>query len=374
VTSVAITAYGSEIVSGSSDGTMRVWDAASGVEATEPFLAHKGGVQSVALNNGSRIVSGGNDGTVRVWVSVDDMAVGEAAWVRSVALSADESRIASGGDDGRVRVRDAAGVAADVAPIKGHESQVASLAASADWSRVVSGGYDGTVRVWNADSGAAVGEPLRGHEDWVISVATTADGTRVVSLGLQGTVWAWDIVSGTAAAKSMDVDRRRVRSVAVSVDGSHIYSGHEDGRVRVWDWTSGAAVGEPLEAHNGCVDALSVSADGSFFVSHSANDAVARVWDSASHESVRTILVMGLPRHANSAELLAAAGLSPPPVGARLSTERDAILLTSLDGGSATCLGTLHAGVNRNWLFDESRRVLWVGSESSGPFRIALVE
>jgi WD40 repeat protein len=91
-------------VSGGDDGTVRVWDAASGVEAGEPLRGHDGGMRSVALNNGSCIVSGGNDGTVRVWGAAGEMAVGEAARVRSVALSADGSRIVSSGEDGRVRV------------------------------------------------------------------------------------------------------------------------------------------------------------------------------------------------------------------------------------------------------------------------------
>jgi WD40 repeat protein len=252
-----------------------------------------------------------------------------------------------------------------VAPIKGHASEVASVAASADRSRVVSGGFDGTVRVWNADSGAAVGEPLRGHEEWVTSVASTADGTRVVSLGTEGAVRVWDAVAGTAAMEPLAFDGSRACSVAVSADGSHVYSGHEDGRVRVWVGTSGATMGELLVAQDGYVDARTVSADGAFFVSYSAEEAVARVWGLVSRESVRTIPVMVLPRYAKSAELLASTGLSPPPVGARLSNDRDAIVLMSLDGGNTTRLGTLEIPVESSWVFDESHRVLWGGLDSA---------
>jgi hypothetical protein len=67
---------------------------------------------------------------------------------------------------------------------------------------------------------------------------------------------------------------------------------------------------------------------------------VARMWDVASRECVRTINE-GALFHATRAELLAAAGLSVSPVGAQLSAFGDAIFLTPQNGGSAMRLGTL---------------------------------
>ena len=58
------------IVSGGSDGTVRVWDLTSGGPRGEPLRGHDGGVTSVAvgtLEGRPVIVSGGDDGTVRVW-------------------------------------------------------------------------------------------------------------------------------------------------------------------------------------------------------------------------------------------------------------------------------------------------------------------
>jgi len=64
------------IVSGGSDGTVRVWDLASGEPRYEPLTGHDSGVTAVAvgqLDGRPVIVSGGWDGTVRVW----DLASGE---------------------------------------------------------------------------------------------------------------------------------------------------------------------------------------------------------------------------------------------------------------------------------------------------------
>ncbi|MGH9277550.1 MAG: hypothetical protein ACRD12_05515, partial [Acidimicrobiales bacterium] len=57
-------------VSGGDDGTVRVWDLASGRPAGEPLTGHTDWVRAVAVGTveGRAVaVSGGEDGTVRVW-------------------------------------------------------------------------------------------------------------------------------------------------------------------------------------------------------------------------------------------------------------------------------------------------------------------
>jgi hypothetical protein len=58
------------VVSGGSDGTVRVWDPTTGGAVGEPLIGHDGEVSSVAMGQvGGRdvVVSGGYDRTVRVW-------------------------------------------------------------------------------------------------------------------------------------------------------------------------------------------------------------------------------------------------------------------------------------------------------------------
>src|SRR6266702_3005726 len=63
VNSVALSPDGQRIVSGSSDGTIRVWNATTGETAAGPFTGHTGWVWSVAFSpDGQRIVSGSTDG------------------------------------------------------------------------------------------------------------------------------------------------------------------------------------------------------------------------------------------------------------------------------------------------------------------------
>jgi hypothetical protein len=67
VYSVAFSADGKRIVSGSEDNTLKVWDAATGQE-TLTLKGHTGWVYSVAFSpDGKRIVSGSWDNTLKVW-------------------------------------------------------------------------------------------------------------------------------------------------------------------------------------------------------------------------------------------------------------------------------------------------------------------
>ena len=91
---------GARLLSGGSDGTLRLWEAASGRELAV-LEGHKGQVSSVAWSpDGARLLSGGGDGTVRLWevASGRELAVleGHKGPVWSVGWSPDGGLWAAG--------------------------------------------------------------------------------------------------------------------------------------------------------------------------------------------------------------------------------------------------------------------------------------
>jgi WD40 repeat protein len=204
VQAVAVTADGQRIVSGGRDGTVRVWDLASG-RLQRILEGHTGEVNAVAVTgDGQRIVSGGNDNTVRVWDlasgRLEHTLEGRTGGVNAVAVTADGQRIvSSGGGDGTVRVWDLASGRPE-RTLEGHTGPVQAVAVTADSQRMVSGGNDNTVRVWDLASGR-LERTLEGHTLGVMAVAVTADGQRIVSGGGDGTVRVWDLASGTELAR-----------------------------------------------------------------------------------------------------------------------------------------------------------------------------
>ncbi|HXG09600.1 MAG TPA: hypothetical protein VNK04_07405, partial [Gemmataceae bacterium] len=109
VTSVAFSADGRRIVSGSDDQTVKVWDAERGQQLLT-LQGHKGGVlggvTSVAISaDGRRIASGSEDGTVKVWDAERGqqlLTLKHTGWVTSVAFSPDGRRIFAWDDTGKV--------------------------------------------------------------------------------------------------------------------------------------------------------------------------------------------------------------------------------------------------------------------------------
>ncbi|MFN8004069.1 MAG: hypothetical protein U0X75_24005 [Acidobacteriota bacterium] len=104
VYSVSYSPDGRTLASGSSDGTVKLWDVASGAEKVT-LKGHAGFVLSVSYSpDGRTLASGSSDKTVKLW----DVASGaekvtlkgHALSVWSVSFSPDGRTLASGGDEG----------------------------------------------------------------------------------------------------------------------------------------------------------------------------------------------------------------------------------------------------------------------------------
>lgn len=85
VVSVAFSPYGDEIVSGSEDATILVWDVEGEQTLFAPFEGHRSLIWSVAFSpDGKRVVSGSRDHTIRVWNvedSISDWILGKDGWI-----------------------------------------------------------------------------------------------------------------------------------------------------------------------------------------------------------------------------------------------------------------------------------------------------
>lgn len=297
VKSVAISRDGQRIVSGSYDGTVRVWHSTSGAQFCS-LSCHESHVRSAAVSpDGKFIVTGSEDGKVRFWDVDNEVELPclrhHGAAVHCVAFSPDGKRVAAGARDGTINVW-ATVDGAMLHCMDRHRELVLCVAFSFDGRRMVSGSWDRTLRIWDAASGTELA-CLSGHSRGVTSAVFSPDKnvTRIVSGSEDCTVRVWDASNGVEVLRLTD-HRDPVKTVACSSDGRLIASGSsvlvtsgtevvswsKDHLIRVWDAVTGKQL-RCLHGHEGGVTSVVFFPDGQRLVSGS-DDRTVRIWDAAS--------------------------------------------------------------------------------------------
>jgi WD40 repeat protein len=297
VCSVAFSPDGRRIVSGSWDNTLRLWDTASGECIGSSLQGHTDRVCSVAFSpDGRHIVSGSKDKTLRLWDASSGKPLGRplqghTGSVKNVAFSPDGRRIVSCSDDNILRLWDANSRKSLSKLLFGYTGVVmtSSVAFSPDGSRIVSGSVDKTLQLWDATSDEFIGPPLQGHTDTVLHVAFSPDGRNIVSGSRDKTLRLWDATSGMPIGSPLQGHTDWVNFVAFSPDGRRIVSGSFDKTLRLWDTATVKPIGSPLQGHQFSVNSVAFSPDGRRIVSGSWDNTL-RLWDTASGESIGSSL------------------------------------------------------------------------------------
>jgi WD40 repeat protein/sterol desaturase/sphingolipid hydroxylase (fatty acid hydroxylase superfamily) len=277
---VAVSGDGRRILSGGADGTVKVWDAATGREE-RTLTGHHAMVQSVAVSgDGRHVVSGSADRTVKVWdpdTGREECTLnGHLAPVLSVAVSADGQRIVSGSADMTAKVWDATS-GKEKHTLSGDPGAVLSVAVSGDGRHVVTASA-WTAKVWDAETGKEE-VTLAGHADLVYGVAISADSHRVVTASFDEKVKVWDAADGREKLSLMG-HKGPVYSAALSPDGLYVASGSNDRTVRLWDAARGREL-LSLKGHTDAVTGVALSPDGRHLIA-GGRDGVVTVWDAPS--------------------------------------------------------------------------------------------
>jgi WD40 repeat protein len=286
ISSVAVSANGARIITGSDDRTARVWNAANGA-LVATLAGHTGPVSGVAISaDGTLAVTASADATAIIWdvkAAATQRAVlkTHALALTAIALSADGKLIVTASADKSIRLWDTA-AATPAATIIRVDQAVTAAAISADDKRIMSGQPDGSVRIWDAATGAAV-RMFRGHLDAITYVAISSDGRYLVSSSKDGTARIWSLTSPINALPG-NGRGGPVTSIGITADGTRMDTTGPDKRVRIWR-TGEATAPVVLGAQGNEVTTAMISPDGSKVLT-GGTDNVGRVWDTATGKAV----------------------------------------------------------------------------------------
>jgi len=286
---VASSPNGKYIVTGSSDKSVRVWDADVGKELFK-LEGHKGPVLDVAFNSdGKRIITASADGTARVWdtegrkkvltLSLNGMVFG-------TACSPNGKYIATAGADGTVKVWDAK-IGKELWS-KHHKDWVTDVAFSPDGKWVGSASRDKTAKIWNAETGREL-FTLPGHDDWVTSITFSPDGRLLATASWDKTAKLWGAQKDGSwkLLRTFLGHNAAVCRIAFSPDTSTLVTTSFDSSAKVWEVVTGKEI-MTLHGHEGAVYGLSFSPGGKYLFTAS-QDKTVKKWIIISDEGLHRV-------------------------------------------------------------------------------------
>lgn len=315
----------SRMVSGSGDGTARIWDCDTNTPA-HTLKGHTSWVLVVSWSPaGDIIATGSMDNTVRLWNPKTGEALGgpmkgHTKWVTSLSWEPyhlqepGRPRLASSSKDATVRIWDAVARKADIV-LSGHKGTV-SCVKWGGMGLIYTASHDKTIKVWNAADGT-LKHTLNAHAHWVNHLALSTDFVlrtafhehaphenpsteeerlafakkrfekaatisgkiveRLVSASDDFTMYLWEPSSSTKPLARLQGHQKQVNHVTFSPDGLYIASAAFDNHVKLWNANTGAFI-TTLRGHVAPVYQCCFSPDSRLLVSAS-KDTTLKAWD-----------------------------------------------------------------------------------------------
>jgi WD40 repeat protein len=309
VTSVAISSHW--VVTGSNDGTVRLWDlTAKNLSGGPVVLGPNAAVEAVAISpNNHWLVAGSFDGTARLWdLTAKDpsahpvvlLPASEGAEVKAVAISPNNHWLVAGSFDGTARLWDLTAKDPTAHPVvllppsEGAEVKAVTISSDNHW--LVIGSYSG-VRLWDltAKDPAAHSVVLGSNEgEQVNAVAISPNNHWVVTGGYDGArLWNFAAKDPSAHAVVLEGDKI-VNAVAISSDNHWAVTGSHEGTVCLWDLTAKDPSAHPVVLggnEEAGVDAVAISPNDHWLVTGSY-DGAARLWDLTAKDPAASPVVL----------------------------------------------------------------------------------
>lgn len=257
-------------------------------------LPHEGKVVAASLSaDATRLLTGSIDGTARLWdiqmrkpilPSFPKPAIGGLAFFNHAG-----NRVVVTVDTDAIQAYDANSME-PVSPILRHDLSerfdIRDAQFSPDDARLLTVSSQGLLRIWDAKSFQPCMDIQTGGN--LLNAKISPDGRFIVAGDRDGVASIWDVKSGLRIANALH-GRNEVLNLDIHPNGSFFVTAALDGLARVWTLPEGKPAMPPLR-HHGILWSAIYSPNGERIVTASS-DRTAQIWDSRTgqplHKAMR---------------------------------------------------------------------------------------
>jgi WD40 repeat protein len=287
ITGVAFSPLGDRLVSGSWDGTVKMWNTTNGNQQ-ETLARHQDWVERVAWSGDGRLIAYSVRNEASWLWDVEEnrhraALRGHSTFVRGLLFTPDNRHLVSAGEDGTMRVWDSA-TGACIHIMYGYAARVHDMSWSPDGSHLVSVESNPDLTMYPLNNAMPI-TTLRGHTDLPYGVRWSPDGLFIASNSVGNAIRLWDGKTGKALESLTypDDPGNSFSGLAWSPDGGCLATGTAQHGIQLFEMTTRSA--RPLENGQTFISgyAMSWSPNGAMLAASCEDDTIG-VWNTNSGE------------------------------------------------------------------------------------------
>ncbi|KAK2705712.1 WD repeat-containing protein 48-like [Artemia franciscana] len=244
VNDIILCCNGRFIISGSSDQTVKVWNAQKGF-CMSTLRTHKDYVKVLAYaKDREQVASGGLDKNIYLWdvntltaltasnnIVTTTNLPGNKDSIYSLAMNQSGTLILSGSSDKIIRIWDPRDCNKKPIKLKGHTDNVRCLLVNKEGTHCLSGSSDGTVRLWSIGQQRYI-TTLRPHDEGVWTIQANDSFNLVFSAGRDKAVWLSDLNAETSAL--LCVEQNPVLKLCYLQDDGQLWISTSNSEIHRW--------------------------------------------------------------------------------------------------------------------------------------------
>ncbi|GIY83902.1 WD repeat-containing protein 48 [Caerostris darwini] len=248
VNDIVLCCGGKNLISASSDTTVKVWNAHKGF-CMSTLRTHKDYVKALAYaKDREQVASAGLDRAIFLWdvntltaltasnntVTTSSLS-GNKDSIYSLAMNPSGNVIVSGSTEKVLRVWDPR-TCQKLMKLKGHSDNVKALAINRDGTQCLSGSSDGTIRLWSLGQQRCVAT-IRVHEVGVWALQTNDSFTTAFSGGRDRKIFKIDL-RNTEIKALIGEETAPVLKMILTPDASSLWVATTDSSIKNWSVNS----------------------------------------------------------------------------------------------------------------------------------------